>query len=165
MSRTALVVATGIAVAFAVGVTGYALMSTLRVSARTDAELPRILLSDLKPGTWKYAPYLQEHRGQGIDVLLVRDKSGRLFAWLVAVKDGQRRLPDQAWWRPGYPCELEPNFESREIACNDTKASEWSRARYRWKIDGTSQSSQVPDMEPAQGVEESGHFVVGKSAA
>jgi hypothetical protein len=165
MSRTSLVVATGIAGAFAIGAVGYALTSTLRVSARTDAELPRISLSDLKPGTWKYAPYFQEDHGQGIDVLLIRDKDGKLFTWLVVVKDGRRRLPDQAWWRPGYPCELEPNFESGEIACNDNRASEWSRSRYRWKIDGTSLSNQVPNMEPAQGIEESGYFVVGKSAA
>jgi hypothetical protein len=162
VSRKTLIFTTGVLGVIAASAIAATLFSTLRMSAKTDAELPRISLDKLGPGTWKFASYWPENQGTGWDVMLVRSREGQLFAWFVPVKEGKRRLPDGPWWKPGRACELKPDFDAGIIACSDADAPEWLRTRSRWTLDGRSLSNQTPDMDPAIGVEESGFFVVNK---
>jgi hypothetical protein len=161
-SRKTLLVTTILLGVVAAAAIATVLFSTLRVSAKTDAELLRISLDDLGPGTWKFARYWPESRGTGWDIMLVRSREGRLFTWFVPVKEGKRRLPDGLWWKPGYACEFTADFDTGVIACSDAEAPDWLLKRSRWALDGRSLSNQTPNMDPAEGVEESGYFVVNK---
>jgi hypothetical protein len=162
-SRKTLLVTTILLGVVAAAAIATVLFSTLRVSAKTDSELPRISLDDLAPGTWKFATYWEESpQSLGWDMMLVRARDGHLSVWFIPVKQGKRRVPEFYWHRPGNACELKPDFDTGVIACSDPNASDWDRSRSRWALNGKSLSGQSPDMDAVTGSEESGFFVVHK---
>jgi hypothetical protein len=145
---------------------GAAFVRTLAPSAGTDAALPRVATSSIPPASFRFVPDIYEQRTEPDQVLLVRTIDGRLFAWLVPVREGGHRLPDYHWWKPGIPChDFRPDFEAQVIRCFDAELPHWAQSRYRWRLDGKSLTDQAADMEAVPGVEESGYFVFHKRSA
>lgn len=156
-------------IALAVGLVGVAafahvLVATLGPNARTDAELPRVRTNDIAPGAFRFVPHLIESAPPWHgETLFVRDASGKLHAWHVPGQGTARKLPDGNWWKDGRPCsDLRPAFPEGVISCHDQGMDPPIRERYRWTVHGKSLNQWVPDLEPAAGVEEDGHFVYHK---
>jgi hypothetical protein len=131
------------------------------VAAQAQSSLPRVPTAQLCPGSHAFAadPYSEPpHESQ---ILLVRERSGRLRAWFIPVHKGTRRLPEDARWTPGLPCAaFVVDVEADLIACGDPLIPADIRLRYRWRIDGHRRSDFVPDLIAIPGAEVGGHFVL-----
>ncbi len=136
-------------------------LALLAVAAQAQSSLPRLPSAQIRPGSHAFAtdPYSEPpHESQ---ILLVREKSGRLRAWFIPVRKGARRLPEDARWTPGLPCAaFVIDVEADLIACGDPLIPADIRPRYRWHIDGHRRSDFVPDLIAIPGAEVGGHFVL-----
>lgn len=123
--------------------------------------LPRLDATRLAPAQFAFVadPYSQAPFDS--QILLVRSAAGRLHAWFIPVRQGVRRLPEDAQWSPGRPCaEFFVDFGADVIGCRDPALAPSIAQRYRWRIDGTRRTDFVPDLLPIPGHEQDGRFVI-----
>jgi hypothetical protein len=148
-------------------------MMSMSPSDKVHAELPRIIVSDLKRGAFKIVehPTAATWGRSGIrySILLHRLQSREIKAWRVPTGDGAVLMPDLHWWRPMYTCkDFGPTTSDTDatkiasIRCHDSATPEWWVDKWNWSIDGENYSGQVDDMEPVGGAVENGYFVIGK---
>lgn len=130
-------------------------------ASQAQSQLPRIPTAQLRPGSHVFAPDPYSEPPNESEILLVREKGGRLHAWYVPVRKGLRRLPDDERWSPGPPCaKFAVDFTSDTISCRDTRMPAEILLRYRWSISGRRLTEFVPDLIPIPGKEEGGFFVL-----
>ena len=149
-------------------------VASLSPSARADAALDRILVSDMKEGSSLIVPLAKaaiSSAGWQPGLFVLRRADGTYRAWAVLLRNGHVGLPDIHWWRPMVECEqFGPTLRdglidaSAPIKCHQGVISSWWADQWQWSVDGKSVGA-VDDLEPAQGVFEGDYFVVGKRAA
>jgi hypothetical protein len=140
---------------------------SLLPSARSDAQLPRIAVHDLRPGTFAFvADPLEsgpQDGGPQWFMLFVRSDDGKLSVFNVPSVNGRPGVPDHHPWNRGFPCgRFEPDFSLREIRCKDAAPGTYQSSRI-WSLDGTSVNNYGPDLDAVRGVEEHGFFVLHKT--
>lgn len=147
------------------------LLGSLRPTVKADASLPRIDISQLKPGQpelRKHPLHEDLHGGFTWSVLLLRHADGKISAWDVPTNDGKVDMPDIHWWRPLYACE---KFELTAVSSDDTAhfhctdseapSDDW-RAAWQWNEFGEAIGHSVDDMQATIGTVDGHYFVVGK---
>lgn len=124
-------------------------------------ERPRIATRDLGAGQFRYVPDPYSQAPYESQLLLVRLPAGELKVWFIPVREGLRRLPSDAQWSPGWPCQaLQPDFAAAVIACHDPALPPHLARRYRWRLDGRALSDLIPDLLPVPGAEGDGAFII-----
>ena len=80
-------------------------VGSLKPSAKAEANLPRIDVSDLKNGTFK----IVEHPEFGVlyggymwGLFFYKGNNGAVHAWDVPIVNGHVAMPDIKWWRPAF---------------------------------------------------------------
>ena len=149
-------------------------VASLSPSARADAALDRILVSDMKEGSSRIVPLAKaaiSSAGWQPGLFVLRRADGTYRAWAVPLRNGHVGLPDIHWWRPMVECEqFGPTLRgglidaSAPIKCHQGVISKGWADQWQWSVDGKS-AGGVDDLEPAHGVFEGGYFVVSKRAA
>lgn len=137
------------------------LAPALLASPHAAGSPPELDATRLAPTQFAFVPDPYSQAPYESEILLVRSGSGRLRAWFVPVRQGLRRLPEDAQWSPGRPCaEFYVDFAADVIGCRDPALPPPIAQRYRWRIDGTRRTDFVPDLLPIPGAEENGRFVI-----
>lgn len=145
---------------------------SLLPSERADAALPRVDVSGIAPGTYKLVSpenVFETFNGFKQSVYFLRTRDGNLHAWTVYAKNGEVGMPDYHWWKTYFSCEeFGPNLkdgfidENSLIQCHDPGFYSGQADYWRWHLNGKAVSQYVDDMQPARGVIEGDHFVLGK---
>jgi len=149
-------------------------VASLSPSARADAALEKILVSDMKKGSSRIVPIAKaaiSRAGWQSGLFLLRLSDGTYRAWGVPLRNGHVGLPDIHWWRPVVECaHFGPTLRdglidaSAPIKCHQSAISNGWADQWQWSVDGKS-AGVVDDLEPANGAFEGRYFVVGKRAA
>lgn len=138
-----------------------ALLGASVLTAQAQTALPELPTRQLRPGNFAFArdPYSEPPHESTI--LLVRERSGRLRAWFIPVREGSPRLPEDERWNPGAACaRFGVDFAAGVIACERAALPAELLARYRWRLDGQRLSEFVPDLIPIPGREAGGRFLL-----
>ena len=137
------------------------LLAATSLAAGSRTALPELPTRQLRPGSFAFArdPYSEPPYESAI--LLVRERSGRLHAWFIPVREGTHRLPEDERWNPGAACaRFGVDFTRGVIACERAALPAELLARYRWRLDGQRLSEFVPDLIAIPGREVGGRFLV-----
>ena len=161
---TLLIIIIGIAILF------IPFASSFLPSEKVVSTSPRIDLSVINKGEYKYYPnpvrpeYLKNYKWA---VLVYRKYDGLIKLWDVPIKNGKVGLPDIRWFKPIYDCnDFGPTLvsgkvdESKPIKCHDTKQlSEWWANEWRWDIEGKSLGSMVSNLHKTKGYQQGKEFI------
>ena len=113
-----------------------------------------------------YAPHPVQYSNPayGMNILFVRTRESKLFAFYVPTIGGVTMLPlDKHWWSDVKCVHFYPNFESAEIACMDTPPESEYVKNHRWSLNGKNLTHNAKDLEPVRGSEENGVFILYKT--
>ncbi|WP_163834007.1 hypothetical protein [Spartinivicinus ruber] len=146
---------------------------SLKPNAKADAALPRIDVSDIKPGTYIFLPhpiYGELYSGYSWSVMIYRKHDGTVKAWDLTTRNGAVGMPDLHWWRPFYDCkQFGPTVingevqENLPIQCHDADIpSNWWANEWRWNISGKNLGKMMSDLNETVGVVEGKYFVFAK---
>ena len=156
-----------------VGLSFVPLMSSLGPSAKAEAALARIDISNLEEGElifMVHPNYGESIRDYNWGVMIYKRYDGSLLAYDVPMKRNSVGLPDLYWWQPAWECfNFGPSKtnglvdEGEPIKCHDTHRakSDWF-PDLEWNINGESIKGGMKDMLHTKGVIEGNHFVFGK---
>jgi hypothetical protein len=109
---------------------------TLSPSAAAEASRPSVRIPHLSLGAFGYIADPLSSDTWPSELLVIRDRTGKVTVFRIPMTDGLHALPDVHWWKAGWPCSrLEPDFATSRIRCHDAEASDWIRS-LAWSIDG-----------------------------
>lgn len=145
-------------------------VSSLKPSARADAQLKRFEMSRLEVEDLSIlsGPSLGEvFDGYEIKLLGYRSSDGSLKVWQVPAKNGDVGMPDLHWCRPIHSCSRLSVIDigkGATISCVDEDIPDWWAKEWRWDLNGVNLGGMVDDLVEATGVVENGYFVYAKSS-
>ncbi|AUM13034.1 hypothetical protein [Ketobacter alkanivorans] len=153
----------------------YPFVMAMKPSAKADAALIRIDISDLRNGEFRIiAPnpsFGSIYNGYGWSLFVYRKQNGDLNVWHLPTKGRTVGMPDVWWYRPHFPCyEFGPTIingvvdESKPIQCHKSDEPNAAYMNYSWDIDGKVIRGHVKDMYRAKGIVQGNYFVLGKSS-
>ena len=145
----------------------YVFFSSLKPNQKSLSELPSISLTGLPPGNFMYAPHPVRYSSStyGMNILFIRGRDSRLFAYYVRTLDGVNTVPiERHRWSDLKCAKFQPNFHTSEIACIDNLPMSDYATKHRWSLEGKNLSHNGEDLEPVRGVEEYDRFVLYKPA-
>lgn len=140
-------------------------LSSLKPNEKALSELPHISLAGLSAERYTYVPHpvSNTHKSYGMNILFIRTRDTKLFAYYVPTLDGVTALPiNMAWWSDVKCKNFRPDFDSYEIACMDNPQINKYATKHIWSIEGKNLSRSARDLQPVKGVEEHGYFVLHK---
>lgn len=143
----------------------FVFFSSFKPTEKSLSELPHISLADLAPGSFLYVPHPVQNASSthGMNILLIRSREARLFAYYVPTFDGMTAVPiDHPWWSDLKCAKFQPNFETSVISCMDNPPLSQYAKPHRWSLEGKNISRTAADLVPVRGVEEHGYFVLYK---
>ena len=149
-------------------------VSSLTPSAKALADLPRIDISNIEPGTMVLPSSYKYEVGSRYKyrILIYRNLAGEFKFWNVITKNGHVMMPDLKWWRPFYECKsFGPTKvggsvdESQPIKCHDAGIEKYWAAQWQWDTNGKNLGNEVADMQTQQGTIEGNYFVLGKKSS
>lgn len=150
MSRKSLlVITTSIFICIGVIYLSIVFASSLRPSARAEANRPHFNISELEIGTF------QNLNTESDRYLVIKDYDSTLHVYWLPFRNDKVYLPDEMWFRAYYPCSNfgpEMNEERKikkdgRIICHDT---ENFLPEHSWTYRGHNLGKYTEDMAPAK---------------
>jgi len=158
-----------------VGFTMSLFIASLHPSAKADANLFRLDISNIENGEYEFFDHPRYESKSGDfewAVMIYRHHSGKVSAYDLMHKDSLVGLPDLFWHRPAWSCKkFGPTVisgkvdESKPIKCHDNIENlDYWQPDLEWNIDGNSTKGGMKDMYSTKGIVEGKYFVFGKSS-